>query len=280
MINAPWLTVKGRLDKMTDIKILYSSSDGNSTLISDGGTNILIDAGGNEKRLKEALEGVNQKIETLSAIFITHEHTDHTKSLYTLSKHLNVPIYTSIDTARGICSKKDVSTDTLRCVAGHIRTVEAGNTYEVGSILVTPFKTPHDVDSHGFKIEFSSGKTFAYATDTGCVTREMLKYFEGADLAVIESNHERDMVINGTYPEFLKQRILSDAGHLSNEVASRFALWLAQNGTREIILAHLSDDNNTPEIAKSVTRSRLDENNFNNVSLLIADKYFPTGTHL
>ena len=271
---------RGRLDKMIDINVLYSSSDGNSTLICDGETNILIDAGGTEKRLRESLDSINKKIESLSAIFITHEHTDHTKSLYTLSKHYDIPIYTSIDTARGICSKKDVCTDTLKCVAGHIRTVEAGNTYEVESLLITPFKTPHDVDSHGFKIEFPIGKVFTYATDTGCVTREMLKYFEGADLAVIESNHDRDMVINGLYPEFLKQRILSDSGHLSNEVASRFALWLAQNGTHEIILAHLSDDNNTPTIAKNVTRSRLDDNNFKNVSLLIADKNFPTGTHL
>lgn len=265
---------------MTEIKILYSSSDGNSTLISSNGTNILIDAGGNEKKLRESLESVNKKFEDINGIFVTHEHTDHTKALYTLTKHFDIPIYTSIDTARGICSKKDVATDTLKAIAGKIKTIDAGCVYEIGSLLITPFKTPHDVDSHGFKIELPSGKIFTYATDTGCVTREMLSFFEGADIALIESNHERDMVINGTYPEFLKQRILSDVGHLSNEIASRFALWLAQNGTREIILAHLSDDNNTPDIAKSVTRSRLDDNKFNDVSLLIADKNFVTGTSL
>ena len=265
---------------MITTNILYSGSEGNATIISDGNTDIIIDAGGTEKRLLEALKGIGKDLSTVKAIFITHEHGDHTKAIYTLSKKYSVPIYTSIGTAKSICSKKDVCIETRKCVAKHIRTIEANNTYEIDSLLVTPFQIPHDVEAHGFKIEFEDGKNLTYATDTGCVTREMLTNFEGTDIAVIESNHDRDMLINGNYAEFLKQRILSDYGHLSNEVASRFALWLSQRGTKHIFLAHLSKDNNTPTIAKSVTRERLDDNGFSDVELIIADRYESVGLTL
>lgn len=254
---------------MIKTTILYSGSEGNSTLISDENTNILIDAGGCEKHLKLGLEKIGKTIEDVSAIFITHEHTDHTKSLYTLLKHCDIPVYTSINTARGICSIKNVIPDTLKCIARHINTVNAGLTYEIGTLLITPFPVPHDVEAHGIKIT-SDNDSVTYATDTGKITHEMLEYFKGSRLAIIESNHDKEMLITGPYPEFLKQRILSDMGHLSNEVASKFALWLAQNGTEKIILAHLSKENNTPTLAKSVTREMLDNNGFNGVNLKIA----------
>lgn len=254
---------------MIKTTILYSGSEGNATLISDENTSILIDAGGCEKHLKASLEKTGKSISDISAIFITHEHTDHTKSLYTLLKHHRIPVYTSINTARGMCSVKNVTTDALKLVAGNINTVSTGLTYEIGSLLITPFLVPHDVEAHGVKIQ-SENTYMTYATDTGKITREMLSYFEGSKLVVIESNHDKDMLIRGPYPEFLKQRILSDEGHLSNEVASKFALWLAENGTEKIILAHLSKENNTPTLAKSVTRQRLDEGGFSSVSLQIA----------
>lgn len=256
---------------MLKATVLYSGSEGNATLVSDGTTDILIDAGGNEKRLKCALEACGKTPDELSAILITHEHTDHTKALYTLLKHYHIPIYTSINTARGICSVKNTSLDTLKAVAECVNTVEKNMCYEIGTMLVTPFLIPHDVEAHGFKIcETGENKILCYATDTGCVTKEMMEHFKGAHLAVIESNHDVDMLIDGTYPEFLKQRILSNEGHLSNEIASRFALWLVENGTEKIILAHLSKENNTPTLAKNVTRSRLDDRGFSNISVNIA----------
>ena len=257
---------------MIKTTVLYSGSEGNATLVQNENTNILIDAGGCEKHLKETLEKKNIFISDISAIFITHEHTDHTKALYTLLKHCDIPVYTSLNTARGICSVKNVSDEGLRAVAGHINTVNTGYTYEIGSLLITPFSVPHDVEAHGLKVQ-SESAFMCYATDTGKITRDMLEYFEGAELAVIESNHDKEMLISGPYPEFLKQRILSDEGHLSNEVASRFASWLAENGTKEIILAHLSKENNTPTLAKSVTREYLDNKGFESVNLKIASQY-------
>ncbi len=266
--------------QMINLNILYSGSEGNASVISDGNTNLLIDAGANEKKLTQSLCEIGLSLSSIDGILITHEHTDHTKALYTIAKKNNIPIFTSLEAAKGICSKKEASLISRESIAKKIRTVEANSTYEIGSILVTPFHVPHDVEAHGFKFEFEDGKALCYATDTGCVTKEMQKHFEGSNLAVIESNHDKDMLINGRYPDFLKQRILSDMGHLSNEIASRFALWLAQNGTEKIILAHLSKDNNTPTLAESVTRSRLDENGFSNISLMIAQRFSGTGCQI
>ena len=258
---------------MIKATVLFSGSEGNCTHITDGKTQILIDAGFNEKRIKSSLQAIGSGLDEIQGIFLTHEHTDHTKALYTLLKNYTIPTYTLVETARALCSKSATPTDALRCIASQIYTVETGSIYEVGTLCVIPFSTPHDVASIGFKIEEPCGNVLCYATDTGCVTKEMLHYFEGCDIAVIEANHDRDMLIDGPYPEFLKQRILSDSGHLSNEIASRFALWLAQNGTKKIILAHLSKENNTPTAVKSVVSERLESNGFNNFDFLIADRY-------
>lgn len=256
---------------MIKTTVLFSGSEGNCTHITDGTTQILIDAGGNEKKIQSSLINIGSSINQISAILITHEHTDHTKSLYTVFKNHTIPIYTSVNTARAICSKSNLNVILLKNIASCVNTVEKKFTYEINSLLFTPFATPHDVESHGFKIESQiTNKTVSYATDTGCVTREMLEYFYGANIAVIESNHDRDMLVSGPYPEFLKQRILSNEGHLSNETASRFALWLAQNGTEKIILAHLSRENNTPMIAENSARDKLNLNGFNAVELKTA----------
>ncbi len=263
--------------KIMYTKILFSGSQGNCTYVSDGETKILIDAGGTEKNIKARLEEMGEGIADISAVFITHEHTDHTKALFTIAKHFALPIYTTLATAREICSDKKASRETLESVARLIRTVEVRETYEIGSLAVTPFHIPHDaVSPLGFRVFSETKKTsLTYATDTGCVTREMLEFFEGTDTAVIESNHDRDMLINGQYPEFLKQRILSDRGHLSNETASRFALWLMQNGTKSITLAHLSRDNNTPEIALGATLERLSSGGFSTQCINVASQHEP-----
>ncbi len=256
-------------------KILFSGSQGNCALVCDSKTRILIDAGGCEKNIRTSLTEFQESLENISAFLITHEHTDHTKALYTIARHYSIPIYTAIGTARSICQDTKAPRESLESVAKLIRTITPRDSYEVGSLVVTPFSIPHDAASPlGFKVvSEEENKSLAYATDTGCVTREMLEFFEGADTAVIESNHDRDMLINGKYPEFLKQRILSDKGHLSNETASRFALWLKQNGSGNICLAHLSRDNNTPDIAMTMTAERLEKNGFGTECISVAGQY-------
>jgi phosphoribosyl 1,2-cyclic phosphodiesterase len=263
-------------------KILFSGSQGNSTLVSDGNTKILIDAGGCEKNIKARLEEAGERLENISAILITHEHTDHTKALFTIAKNFSVPTYTTLETAREICSDKKATRQTLESVARLVRTVSVRECYEIGSLTVTPFHIPHDAASPlGFRVvSEEKNKTLTYATDTGCVTRDMLEFFEGCDAAVIEANHDRDMLINGSYPEFLKQRILSDKGHLSNETASRFALWLMQNGTKKITLAHLSRDNNTPEIALAGVCERLSNNGFGTQCINVACQFEPVEVNI
>lgn len=252
--------------------MLFSGSEGNCALIEDSDTKILIDAGGCTKRIKNCLESVNTSLCDISAVFITHEHIDHTKSLYTLSKCADIPIYTAESTAREICDLKKAPRETLEKVARLVRTVEAERTYEVGSFLITPFAIPHDaVSPFGFEIKSQeTGKSLTYATDTGSVTRTMLPHFEGCDFALIESNHDIEMLKNGPYPEFLKTRILSPTGHLSNETASKFAVWLSKNGTRKITLAHLSRENNTPDTAENLTKSALEASNCAATSVCVA----------
>ena len=254
------------------ITMLFSGSEGNCALINDDDTKILIDAGGCTKRIKTSLENIGTSLCDISAVFITHEHTDHTKALYTLSKSYDIPIYTAVGTAREICSLKKAPRTSLEKVARLIRTVEAEQPYEIGSFLITPFEIPHDAASPlGFEIKSqTTNKRITYATDTGSVIRSMLPHFEGCDMALIESNHDIEMLKNGPYPEFLKTRILSAVGHLSNENASRFAVWLSKNGTKKIALAHLSRENNTPDTAESFTKTALFEANCTDTSISLA----------
>lgn len=233
-----------------EICTFASSSSGNCALVSHGGTNILVDAGISMKRIKDTLRALNLTADDLSAILITHEHSDHISALKMLLKYTQIPVYASWGVSSGICG-------VLPEAQYRIRQFEAGSRFELDGIGVQSFKTPHDTpESVGYVLE-GGGRRLAFVTDLGCVTDTVKAAVRGADTAVIESNHDVQMLTGGRYPYYLKKRILSDRGHLSNDTCGTLAAELAAGGTQRLILAHLSKENNTPDKAYRTAHTAL-----------------------
>ena len=232
------------------ICIFASGSGGNCLLLSDESTHVLVDAGISMRRIEASLREAGIAMSDITGVLITHEHSDHISGLKMLLKHHHLPVYaphTVANRMRGM----------LPDVDGSLNIIEVGSVFELGSLRVRAFHTPHDTDeSVGYR--FSGTSSFAIATDMGHVTDEVLDGLRGAETVLIESNHDIDMLSYGPYPVYLKRRILSDRGHLSNKDCAVLARRLAENGTTRIILGHLSKENNTPETALAESRAALD----------------------
>ena len=221
---------------------LASSSSGNCALISDGDVHILLDAGISLRRIREGLRALGLGLEELSALLLTHEHADHIAGLAMLEKVTEIPVYTSGGTARALMAKG-------KMVGRHVIFLRAGKTVDIGGLAVTPFETPHDAaESLGFAFE-RAGRRAAAVTDLGHVTAEVRRAVLGAETVLLEANHDVNTLRCGPYPYQLQQRILGPMGHLSNESAGALALELARSGCRRLLLAHLSETNNTPRLA-------------------------------
>lgn len=229
---------------------LSSGSQGNCLLLSDGGTHILVDAGISTRRIKADLAQLKLSMDELDGILITHEHTDHISGLATLIKHHAVPLYASPGTARQMAYR-------LAGVEPLLRPQDPGTEFCIGSCRVTAFATSHDAaQSMDYRIDGSG--SVGILTDTGYVTPEAEETLPGVGLLVLESNHDVEYLRSGPYPYTLKQRILGSQGHLSNDDAAAFAAQMAAGGTRCIVLAHLSRENNTPQRAYDTVRRALD----------------------
>ena len=230
---------------MLELCTLASGSSGNSLLVSDGRTHILVDAGISCRRITNGLKALGVDPRELSGVLITHEHTDHMAGLATLTKQLRVPVYASRGTGRQLCYRIAFREELLRPVT-------PGEGFSVGGIDVESFPTPHDAaESTGYALS-AGGRKAAVATDLGCVTPEVLKGIRGADLLVCEANHDVEWLRSGPYPYYLKARILGDRGHLSNEAGAELAWTAVEGGARTVVLAHLSHENNTPRRALDV----------------------------
>lgn len=224
---------------------LASSSKGNSVYVRLGDDEILIDAGISCKRLCEALKSLDTDISRIKAIFVTHEHSDHVAGLETVAKKYNIPIHLTEPSARAYLSPKTASAAQTAIIHPILYTEQ------VGVLTVRSFATPHDsAASVGFVVTDGTPEhTLALATDIGTLTDEVSDALIGCENVILESNHDENMLLCGDYPYELKRRILSDTGHLSNEAAAAFVSHLAASGTKRILLAHLSQDNNLPELA-------------------------------
>ena len=218
---------------------LASSSAGNAALVCHNDTHLLIDAGISCRRITQSLAALSLTLDDLDGILITHEHVDHVRGLGTLQKKHAIPLYASFGTAAA-----------LDYPAPYLHAFAADETFAIKDLHVRSFRTSHDAkESVGYRIESSDG-SLAVLTDIGYITDEAHDLALGADMLLLESNHDVVMLKNGGYPYYLKQRILGECGHLSNEAAAEFAVECVRAGTSDILLAHLSDENNSPQLAE------------------------------
>ena len=223
------------------IAVFASGSGGNCMLLSHKDTHILIDAGISMRRVESSLRGLGLTVKDIGGVLITHEHSDHISGLKMLVKHHGIDIYAPRTVANRLRGMLPEAEDNLL-------EIPVGRSFRLGGLTVRAFHTPHDTDeSVGYRIE--GGGCFAIATDMGRVTDEVLDGLLGADTVLVESNHDINMLCDGPYPVYLKRRILSDHGHLSNPDCAQLARHLADKGTKRIVLGHLSRENNRPGIA-------------------------------
>ena len=246
---------------------LFSGSSGNSVYVTDGSTKILIDAGVSCARIATELKEIGADPRDISAILITHEHSDHIKGAGIFSRKYGAPIYATEGTWQAMADKLGEIPAECRCY------LEPGTDLFVGDMNVLPFSTPHDAaDSVGYVISTPGGAQFALATDIGCVRGGWLDAISGSAAVLLESNYDPDMLQAGRYPYELKRRIMSRKGHLSNDDAAEVALSLIAAGARQLVLGHLSKENNFPELAYRCCAAALERDGVGDISLCVANR--------
>ncbi len=238
---------------MSKVCQLFSGSSGNSIYIDSQGTKILVDAGVSAKRLTGALADIGENPQELSAIFVTHEHSDHIKGIRVFAKKYNIPIFAEENVLEKLYEGGHI--------ADNVTADKISDDMELCGVEISPFYNSHDsIACVGYRFNLKDGRSVSVCTDTGCITDDARKKIAGSDLVFLESNHEVTMLENGPYPYPLKQRILSSHGHLSNDACSEFALELVKSGTTRLVLSHLSKENNYPSLALQTTLSKLSDN--------------------
>ena len=227
---------------MARIYPLFSSSSGNAIYVGTPDAGILIDCGVSAARLTKALDRAGIPIPAVQGIFITHDHSDHVSGLRVFTKKKQIPVYAEPLTRECLYRSGYLMPEQdCRTLTG---------TVECAGISVTPFTTSHDTaQSCGYRMRFSDGRSCAVCTDLGYVSAEVMRAVSGCDLVLLESNYDEKMLRCGPYPAQLKRRIASDIGHLSNDAAGAAARTLLQSGTTRLILGHISQHNNLPELA-------------------------------
>ncbi len=222
---------------------LASGSKGNCHLIKGEDTIVLVDAGTSARNIGCQLSSLGATLCDISAILITHEHIDHIAALEVLARKTDIPIYCNLATARAIKKRFGTICDSS------FNIITTSSSFYINEMEVSCFKTPHDAaESVGYS--FSVGlKKITVATDIGHMTAEILSNLEGAQLAALESNHDEAMLAAGSYPFHLKRRILGSNGHLSNKNCGAALARLVNKGLKQVVLCHLSQENNTPELA-------------------------------
>lgn len=251
---------------------LYSGSSGNSILVSTDKSRVLIDAGLPGKSIENALSSIGESPNEIDAIFVTHEHTDHTKGVGVLSRKYDIPIYTDALTWEAM--SKSIG----KIKEKNIKIIE-NNHVNIKDMDILSYRISHDaVSPHGYSI-CSNNKKFCLATDLGYFSKEVEEALKGANAILLESNHDVEMLKFGPYPYVLKRRILSNEGHLSNDDCGKAIINLMDGSFKKIMLGHLSKTNNYPELAYETVKNILIENNLKlnkDIDLLMADRSAPT----
>ncbi len=229
--------------------VLGSGSKGNCTFVEAGATRVLIDAGFSGKEIERRLASIGVEMASLSSILVTHEHTDHIRGVAVLSRRFKLPVYATSGTFGTVADAL------VKLHAGH--EFAAGESFSFQDIHVHPFSISHDAaDPVGFIV--SDGRyDLGYCTDTGLVSRLMSHRLAGCHGLILESNHDPDLLKNGPYPPALKQRVRSKTGHLANPVAVSFLSELLHDGLQHVVLAHISETNNSLAMVRQALNSIL-----------------------
>ncbi len=240
--------------------VLSSGSSGNATYLEAGGWGFLVDAGFSCRRLRGLLSRIGRDLEDVSAVLLTHGHADHTCGLRSLLRERDVPLYAAPGVAEDVAGATPV---------------DVSETLDFGVVGVSFFEVPHDAPTYGLRV-FDGEQAVALATDLGEVGPETLRFLRGADGVVLEANHDPDWLRRGPYSADLKRRVASPNGHLSNYQAAEAACALAPHGLKDLVLAHLSDTNNSPARACGTVRKALREAGFEAIRVRAAIAGHPT----
>ena len=238
------------------VEVLASGSRGNSTIVQSSTTRLLVDAGISCRETFKRMKAAGDDPHTLSAILITHEHTDHVSGLLVLARKLKIPVFMTGATHQA-WSRAMRDADGERPQLDRVEFFSSGRSFHIGDIAVMPFTIPHDAaDPVGFTFR-TEGMKIAIATDLGYMPPSVRDQLRGCDLLVLESNHDVEMLRVGSYPWSVKQRVLSRVGHLSNSALAEFFATDYDGHASYIVLAHLSEENNHPELARSAAEKAL-----------------------
>lgn len=255
-------------NKMFQFCSLYSGSSGNCSIVKTKTTKILIDAGESAKKIVEALEKINMEPSSIDAILITHEHSDHVKGLSIFSNKYSIPVYANLETWNAMPAQKEkINKENIN--------VFSFNKFKIGDIEINPFPIPHDAANPcGFSF-YNNNKKMSIATDIGHVTKELITNLTNSSFLLLEANYEPEILKCSSYPYPLKERIKGPNGHLSNSDAGKVISYLSNFGLNDVMLGHLSKENNFPELAyKTVVEELISQNvNENNLHLSIASRY-------
>ena len=252
---------------------LCSGSSGNASFLEAGGRRFLIDAGLSAKRITALLSEIEIPVSTIDAIFITHEHTDHVAGIGILAKKHNIPIFA---VAECFCAMPKTIKEKIP--VGCMRVIEPDREfYPTADVRVMPFSIPHDAaHAVGYSF-FAEGAKCTVMTDVGHIDERLLSHASDSDLLLLEANHDVDMLLAGGYPYPLKKRILSSHGHLCNEDCAKALVMLSQRGVKNVILGHLSKENNTPELARITVEGTLRAAGIETMQIAVALRDTPLG---
>ena len=238
------------------VSVLASGSRGNCALISSSTTRILVDAGLSGRETCKRLKEVGERVDEIAAVLITHEHSDHVAGLERLAKKFKIPVYLTEATHhtwnRAMRDEAGQAPELPKC-----EHFWAGRSFRIGDIEVSPFTIPHDAaDPVGFTFR-AEGIKIGFATDLGYMPASVRNHLRGCSVLVMESNHDVEMLRGGPYPWAVKQRVMSRVGHLSNEALAEFFTNDYDGVAEYVVLAHLSEQNNHPEIARASAEQAL-----------------------
>ena len=234
---------------------IASGSSGNCIYVADDNTNLLVDAGISKKRIVEGLESIDVDVKNIDGILVTHEHLDHIKGLGIMARAYNIPIYGTYGTLKAIHECKSVG----EIEQSLYRVIKADNQFNINSLTIKPFNTSHDAANPVCYTFHANNKKISVATDLGEYNEYVINHLEDSDVILLEANYDKNMLQVGPYPYYLKQRILSNKGHLSNVNTGELLKCIISRRLKYIFLGHLSKENNYPDLAYETVKVELNE---------------------